>query len=62
MSTGHNFQSPSSLPEALSHCLIWNDEFYELMGLDKNGMPTRVRLESLGLRDVADELAGKGKL
>ncbi|MBI4286428.1 MAG: aldehyde ferredoxin oxidoreductase family protein [Chloroflexi bacterium] len=38
------------------------DEFYGLMGLDKNGIPTRSRLESLGLKDVADELARMGKL
>ncbi len=32
------------------------DEYYELSGWDRNGIPTRGKLESLGLGDVADEL------
>lgn len=44
----------------------WNrmlDEYYELVGWDKEtGIPTRARLESLGLKDVAEELYGMGKL
>jgi aldehyde:ferredoxin oxidoreductase len=37
------------------------DEFYELWGWDKkNGMQTRESLEKVGLKDVADKLAGKG--
>ncbi len=38
------------------------DEYYELVGWNKNGVPTRARLESLGLTDVADELERLGKL
>jgi len=38
------------------------DEFYDMMGLDKNGIPARARLESLGLKDIADELEGMGKM
>jgi aldehyde:ferredoxin oxidoreductase len=37
------------------------DEFYELWGWDqKSGMQTRESLEKVGLKDVADKLAGKG--
>ncbi len=39
------------------------DEYYELRGWDKaTGIPTRAKLEKVGLNDVADELAGMGKL
>jgi len=39
------------------------DEYYDLVGWDKEtGAPTRARLESLGLKDVADELEKLGKL
>jgi aldehyde:ferredoxin oxidoreductase len=39
------------------------DRYYELRGWDVNtGWPTRAKLEELGLKDVADELAGMGKL
>jgi len=37
--------------------------YYDLAGWDvKNGWPTRAKLEELGLKDVADELAGMGKV
>jgi aldehyde:ferredoxin oxidoreductase len=37
------------------------DQFYELWGWDqKSGMQTRESLEKVGLKDVADKLAGKG--
>jgi len=39
------------------------DRYYELRGWDVNtGWPTRAKLEELGLKDVADELASVGKL
>lgn len=39
------------------------DRYYELRGWDvKTGWPTRAKLEELGLKDVADELASIGKL
>jgi aldehyde:ferredoxin oxidoreductase len=39
------------------------DRYYELRGWDVNtGWPTRAKLEELGLKDVADELASIGKL
>jgi aldehyde:ferredoxin oxidoreductase len=39
------------------------DEYYDLVGFDKKtGIPTRAKLESVGLKDVADELAILGKL
>ena len=39
------------------------DEYYDLNGWDrKTGIPTRARLEALGLKDVADELEEMGKL
>ncbi len=39
------------------------DSYYENRGWDKTtGCPTRVKLEELGLKDVADELANIGKL
>lgn len=39
------------------------DRYYERRGWDvKTGWPTRDKLEELGLKDVADELAGIGKL
>jgi aldehyde:ferredoxin oxidoreductase len=39
------------------------DRYYELRGWDVNtGWPTRAKLEELGLRDVADEMASIGRL
>ena len=39
------------------------DRYYELRGWDVNtGWPTRDKLEELGLKDIADELASIGKL
>ncbi len=39
------------------------DRYYALRGWDvRTGRPTRARLESLGLKDVADKLASSGKL
>jgi aldehyde:ferredoxin oxidoreductase len=39
------------------------DRYYDLRGWDvKTGWPTRTKLEELGLKDVADELVGMGKL
>ena len=39
------------------------DSYYENRGWDKTtGCPTRIKLEELGLKDVADELANIGKL
>jgi aldehyde:ferredoxin oxidoreductase len=39
------------------------DEYYELNGWDKKtGIPTRDKLEALGLKDVANELAEVVKL
>ncbi len=39
------------------------DMVYELMGCDiKTGNPTRATLEKYGLKDIADELAKRGKL
>jgi len=41
----------------------WKTTFYKLQGWDpKTGWQTRATLESLGLQNVADELAGQGKL
>jgi len=38
------------------------DEYYEACGWNKKtSIPTRKKLEELGLRDVADELARKAK-
>ena len=39
------------------------DRYYDLRGWDVNtGWPTRAKLEDLGLKDIADELASIGKL
>jgi len=39
------------------------DEYYELVGWDKEtGVPTLSRLETLGLKDIAEELKKMGKL
>ena len=39
------------------------DDYYDTVGWDKKaGIPTRKKLEELGLTDVADELAALGKL
>jgi len=38
------------------------DEYYEYRGCSADGLPTRKRLEEIGLRDVADDLARHGKL
>jgi len=43
----------------------WNkmlDEYYEIVGWNKDGIPTRATLERLGLKAVADELERMGKL
>jgi len=38
------------------------DEYYEVVGWDKEtGVPTRATLESLGLKDIADDLERMGK-
>lgn len=39
------------------------DDYYEARGWDKKtGLPTRTKLESLGLKEIADDLAERGKL
>jgi aldehyde:ferredoxin oxidoreductase len=39
------------------------DSYYDLRGWDvKTGWPTRAKLEDLGLKDIADELASIDKL
>ena len=39
------------------------DEYYRLRGCDlETGIPTREKLESLGLKDVAEDLAHRGIL
>jgi aldehyde:ferredoxin oxidoreductase len=39
------------------------DSYYKLVGWDVNtGWPTRTKLEELGMKDVADDLARVGKL
>lgn len=39
------------------------DEYYELRGWDKEtGLPTKQKLIELGLRDIANELLGLGRL
>ena len=39
------------------------DEYYRLRGLDREtGIPTRQKLESLGLKDIANDLASRGIL
>jgi len=38
------------------------DDYYDLNGWDKNGIPARATLEALGLKDIADELESIGKL
>ena len=39
------------------------DEYYEARGWDnESGMPTRQKLEELGLKSVAEDLESQGKL
>ena len=38
------------------------DEYYRLHGCNQEGIPTREKLESLALRDVADDLERRGVL
>ena len=38
------------------------DEYYELRGWNKNGIPTEKKLRGLGLETVADELKKMGKI
>ena len=39
------------------------DEYYEDRNFDPaTGLPTRAGLEGLGLKDIADDLAKRGKL
>jgi aldehyde:ferredoxin oxidoreductase len=41
----------------------WKTKFYEFEGWNpSNGWPKRATLEALGLKNVADQLAAKGKL
>jgi aldehyde:ferredoxin oxidoreductase len=64
------FEQPDNYPDELppqtveaNKFLDLMDRYYELRGWDKaNGWPTRTRLESLGLKDIADELESLGKL
>jgi hypothetical protein len=37
-------------------------EYYYYRGCSEDGLPTRKRLEEVGLSNVADDLAAKGKL
>ncbi len=48
-------KNPVDLPGML-------DEYYRYRGCSDNGLPTRKRLEEIGLNDVADDLAGNEKL
>jgi aldehyde:ferredoxin oxidoreductase len=56
------FEEP--LPEGPSKGMVVNkekfmamlDEYYDLMGWDRNGIPTKAKLIELGLADVADEI------
>ena len=51
----------SKLDKAMFNKIV--DNFYGARGWDKKtGWPTRAKLEELGLRDVADELASIGRL
>lgn len=38
------------------------DEYYDYRGCDRNGTPTRERLEEVGLHEIAEDLAALGKL
>jgi aldehyde:ferredoxin oxidoreductase len=38
------------------------DRYYALHGWNENGLPTRARLEALGMKPVADKLESAGKL
>lgn len=38
------------------------EEYYEIRGYDGQGVPSREKLEQLGLKDVADDLARRGLL
>lgn len=38
------------------------EEYYKLRGWDKNGIPTKQTLDSLGLDDIANELVSLGKI
>ena len=54
---------PDGIPVDLEQFVGVLDCYYELRGWNPaNGWPTRERLEALGLADVADELAGIGRL
>jgi len=48
-------KNPVELPGML-------DEYYEYRGCSTDGLPTRKRLEEIGLKDVADDLERYGKL
>jgi aldehyde:ferredoxin oxidoreductase len=56
------FEEP--IPEGPSKGMVINkekfmtilDEYYDLMGWDKNGIPTKTKLMELGLADVTDEI------
>ncbi len=54
---------PDGVPLDLGQFSTVLDRYYELRGWNpENGWPTRPRLETLGLQDVADELERVGKL
>jgi len=38
------------------------EEYYHYRGCSKDGLPTRKRLQEIGLSDVADDLASNKKL
>ena len=52
------FKEPVSKGPALKKSEVNKmlDEYYEAMGWDKNGIPTKERLMKLGLEDAADEI------
>jgi aldehyde:ferredoxin oxidoreductase len=53
--TKRGLQDPINHPGML-------DEYYHYRGCSDQGLPTRKRLLEIGLADVADDLAKKGKL
>lgn len=55
-----NETGPQTLDPVQFKALL--DRYYVVMGWDNKGRPTRTKLESLGLKDVADALAVLGKL
>ena len=59
----HPLYNYAALPMSLENFALLLDEYYRLRGCNvETGIPTRGKLEELGLKDIADDLQRRGTL